>query len=331
MFGYLRKSCCFFSSCFSNPENRVSFSVPEPGNATTALLNPHEQHYVIEDTTKIKGEFTLRFTKDKDNFTVGVLSFKVNERSAEFVIKFVDPSKDEEDRASMNKQLSQEIACLQALAKECKDLALLHIMPFYESHSAIPVIVMPYDAGFILTLHKVYTKKSNLTFTRRKKIITQVLSAIDYIAKCDFIHMDFKADNILVKLIGDCGIDVRVIDFGNAVECPGESVETKWYGTIRPPEMSEAQRYRSKFTARKAKTDLWCFAACVLRLEIFLRTNESFYLDIYSEGSIQKILGMVSKIQNKHIISDTGIKNFFCNALQQEPGDRNSSTFQMQF
>jgi serine/threonine protein kinase len=63
-----------------------------------------------------------------------------------------------------------------------------------------------------------YVKESGLepyyTIPRLKKIIKQVLEALQFIHSLDLIHCDIKPENIVIKSYSRC--EVKLIDFGSS-------------------------------------------------------------------------------------------------------------------
>ena len=86
---------------------------------------------------------------------------------------------------------------------------ILSPLMFSEHTPAGPAIVMEYVEG--RTLKAFIGQKPDMTV--RRKVLSEILEAVDYLHMRGLLHNDLKPENILVTNIGD---HVRIIDFGLA-------------------------------------------------------------------------------------------------------------------
>jgi len=86
-----------------------------------------------------------------------------------------------------------------------------------------PVIVMEYVKG--RTLREFLKEKPSVS--KRRKVLMQLLDAVEYLHIKGILHNDIKSDNIMITDIGD---DVKLIDFGLS-ECTDDFMMRRLGGT----------------------------------------------------------------------------------------------------
>ena len=94
-------------------------------------------------------------------------------------------------------------------------------------------------------------------------IFSQLVSAVRYLARNRIVHRDIKDENVLID---PNGLEIKLIDFGSAVEVFGikaeDVVSPKFCGTIKycPPEAIENDKFRA------LPADIWAMGILLFTL-----------------------------------------------------------------
>ncbi|MBR4775005.1 MAG: protein kinase [Bacteroidales bacterium] len=110
------------------------------------------------------------------------------------------------------------------LARELQHPFISSAFSFWEESPVGPAILMEYVDGVTLRTFAASQPSPPL----RKKVLAQVLDAIEYLHRKGMLHNDIKPENILVTAIGN---DVKIIDFGYA-EKDADYLNKRLGGTV---------------------------------------------------------------------------------------------------
>ena len=178
----------------------------------------------------------------------------------------------------VNKKLSSSNNEIEILRK-ISHPNIVNIFEIFEDKKKYYIMSEFCDGG---ELFSAISEKGFFTELEANKLIKQILQTINYLHQNNIVHRDLKPENIMLMANGK---DLKVIDFGTAIELPRKRKLTKFIGTayyIAPEVIS--QNYDEK-------CDIW---SCGIILYILLcgyppfngRSNN----DIYSAIQHSKLL-----------------------------------------
>ncbi len=178
----------------------------------------------------------------------------------------------------VNKKLSSSMYEIDILRK-ISHPNIVNIFEIFEDKKKYYIINEFCDGG---ELFSAIAEKGFFTELEANKLIKQVLQTINYLHSNCIVHRDLKPENIMLM---SNGTDIKVIDFGTAIELPKKKKLTKFIGTayyIAPEVIS--QNYDEK-------CDIW---SCGIILYILLCGYPPFNgpsnNDIYSAIQHSKLL-----------------------------------------
>ncbi|EFZ00672.1 serine/threonine protein kinase domain protein [Metarhizium robertsii] len=198
----------------------------------------------------------------------------------EFAIKVIhlqDHPNPEEARALVHR----EIKILQRLSHK----HIIEYLDYNHFHTLNPEILMPLREGSLKSLIK--EKKVDVNEHLFLDVVTQMLSALDYLASESLVHRDVKPENILYYPSGKiarCGYHFQLADFGFAHH---HDLATSKCGTgfYRAPEMVPE---KSKVDAPQShKMDVWSLFATMVAVD---STFESFPIHTSDYGIVLEAL-----------------------------------------
>ncbi|CAD2111525.1 CAMK/CAMKL/AMPK protein kinase [Plasmodium vinckei petteri] len=154
-----------------------------------------------------------------------------------------------------------------------------HICRFYEVHenkNNIYMILEYLGNGDLLTY---ICKNSNINESIAKRILYQLISAIEYLHKINIVHRDLKPENILL----DHNNNIKLIDFGLSTvysknNCLQTSCGSPFY---TPPEILLGKKYNPELT------DVWS-----LGIILFLLLNKKLP---FNHNDINKLFQQIIK------------------------------------
>ena len=178
----------------------------------------------------------------------------------------------------VNKKLSSSMYEIEILRK-ISHPNIVNIFEIFEDKKKYYIINEFCDGG---ELFSAISEKGFFSELEANKLIRQILQTLNYLHSNNIVHRDLKPENIMLMSNGK---DLKVIDFGTAIELPKKKKLTKFIGTpyyIAPEVIS--QNYDEK-------CDIW---SCGIILFILLCGYPPFNgpssSDIYSAIQNSKLL-----------------------------------------
>ena len=137
-----------------------------------------------------------------------------------------------------------------------------HIVQIYDAviDADLSYIVMEYVAGG--TLEAFCLAGKLLPLERLVETIFKCTRALDYAYRMGVTHRDIKPANILLAAAGHAGGDIKISDFGNAIQSANQSL-TEVVGIGSPAYMSP-QHLRDE--ALDHRTDIWSLGVVMYQL-----------------------------------------------------------------
>ena len=140
---------------------------------------------------------------------------------------------------------------------------------------------------------------SKLSYQENLSVLSQLISAVQYLHNRGFTHQDLKPENIML----DENLNVKLTDFGNCSEV-GKNDPFSFFGTVQytPPELLKGEPFSKK------KVDIWQIG--IIAYELFtgsLPWLENYNLEVQICEGIKSIPSFLPDLIAELIVDCTNL------------------------
>ena len=233
--------CCAVTTTDNDPSNspgpEPSYSgIPKTVTRMASMTPITPSRFVKENSENLESDYEIQQVLGNGAF--GVVYKAIHKKSTELrAIKHIIRAK---AKTNIEEKLRHEIDIL----KHLDHPSIMKIYEFSANRKGY-FIVSEYISGG--ELFDEIAKKKHFSEEDAAYIMRQLIGAISYCHSRNIIHRDLKPENILINSIEDDKINVKIIDFGNALICSPDKTVSERVGTIYyvAPEILKGQ-YTSK-------------------------------------------------------------------------------------